>query len=165
MVDLAATGTLTPEQQGIMQWLEESLARRHADFNPNEYRSGELAARWSDLSNCSRSSAREQALRHVSAFDFTPVSTAAADRLRALLQSMALPRTRLSAPLLVLYGGVDRFNAPEWIATGIRKACELGGPITISYQPNAGHGNVDTSSIRPFISDRVAGRPARDDCQ
>jgi hypothetical protein len=165
MVDLAAAGTLTLEQQGIMQWLEESLARRHPDLNLNDFRRGELQARWADLSGCARSQAREQALRHISASDFAPSSPVAAEQLRSLLRSVALPRVRLSAPLYVLYGGNDRFNAPEWISEGIRKACELGGLIKISYQPNAGHGNVDTSAVAQFLSDRVAGLPARDDCR
>ena len=89
----------------------------------------------------------------------------AVESLRTLLQSTALPRTRLSAPLYVLYGGADRFNAPEWITAGIRKACELGGPITITYNPAAGHGNVDTSGIARYLADRVAGLPVRDDCR
>lgn len=165
MVDLAAAGTLTLEQQGILQWLEESLARRHADFDLNNYRQGGLAERWTDLSGCGRSNARERALRQISASEFAPSSPAAAERLRTLLQSMALPRTRLSAPLYVLYGGADRFNAPEWITAGIRKACELGGPITITYSPGAGHGNVDTSGIARYLADRVAGVPVRDDCR
>jgi hypothetical protein len=165
MVDLAVAGTLTLEQQGILQWLEESLARTHADFNPNDYRRGQLAARWADLSGCGRSPAREQALRHISASEFAPSSPAAAERLRALLQSMALPRTRLSAPLYVLYGGADHFNAPEWIVAGVRKTCELGGPVTITYDPDAGHGNVDTSGVAKYLADRVAGLPVHDDCR
>lgn len=163
MVDLAVAGQLTLEQQGILQWLEESLARRNPDLNLNDYRRGGLAAQWDALSSCAP--VRERALRLISVADFAPATPAAADRLRELLAGMALPRGPLSAPLLVLYGGNDKFNNPAWTASAIRKECESGGPVTVSFWPNAGHGNVNTAEIAPYLSDRLKGLPVRDDCR
>lgn len=163
MADLAAAGALTLEQQGILQWLEESLARRNPDFNLNDYRRGGLAAQWDALSSCAP--IRDRALQLVSSSDFVPASPAATDRLREMLASMALPRAPLSAPLFVLYGGNDNFNVPAWTASAIGKECALGGPVTISFQPNAGHVDVDTAAIGPYLADRLHGLPVRDDCR
>lgn len=163
MADLAAAGTLTLEQQGILQWLEESLARRNPDLNLNDYRRGGLAAQWDALSSCAP--VRERALRLISASDFAPATPGATDRLREMLAAMALPRTRLSAPLLVLYGGDDKFNDPAWTASAIRKQCDTGGSVTVSFQPGAGHGTVNTAEIGPYLSDRLNGIPVRDDCR
>lgn len=163
MADLAASGRLSLEQQGILQWLEESLARRNSDMNLSDYRRGGLAEHWNALSTCSP--ARERALRFVSSPDFVPASPAATDRLRGMLAEMALPRSRLNAPLLVLYGGKDKFNDPAWTKTAIGKACEMGGPVTINYQPDAGHTGINTSSISPYLEDRLQGKSVRDDCR
>lgn len=165
LVDLAVAGTLTGEQQGVLQWLEESLARRNPALNLNELRSPALAAQWNVMSDCGRSPKRGGALRRVSAKDFRPTTTAATDTLRSLLAEMALPRAGLGAPLYVLYGGKDRFNDPRWTGDAIARACELGGPITVNFQPAAGHVDVNTSDVEQYLKDRIAGLPVRNDCR
>ncbi|WP_207843261.1 lipase family protein [Williamsia soli] len=165
VVDLAAAGALTSEQQGSLQWMEESLARRNPDMNRDDYRRGALAQQWDALSACAESSDREQAAKLISAPDFIPASPAATARLRELMQQLALPRAPLSAPLLVLYGGQDKFNDPAWTSAAIRDQCFLGGPVTVDLQPTAGHGTVKTTGILPYLVDRLVGAPVRDDCR
>lgn len=165
VVDLAAAGALTKEQQGSLQWMEESLARRNPDMNRDDYRRGGLAQHWDALSACAEASVREQAVAWISAPDFVPASPAATARLRELIQQMALPKAALTAPLLVLYGGQDKFNEPAWTAASIRDQCVLGGSVTVDLQPTAGHGTVNTGGILPYLTDRLAGSPVRDDCR
>lgn len=165
LVDRAVAGNLTVEQQGVLQWLEESLARRHPTLNLNELRSPALAAQWNALSDCGRSPVRGAALSKVSAQDFRPTTPAATETLRSLLQEMALPRSSLSAPLYVLYGGNDRFNDPRWTGDAIGRACQLGGPITVNFQPAAGHVDVNTADVEQYLKDRIAGLPVRNDCR
>ncbi|ORM28756.1 lipase family protein [Williamsia sp. 1135] len=165
VVELAAAGALTREQQGSLQWMEESLARRNPDMNRDDYRRGGLAQHWDALSACAEVSDREQAAKSISAPDFVPASPAATARLRELVQQMALPRAPLSAPLLVLYGGQDKFNDPAWTSSAIRDQCVLGGPVTVDLQPTAGHGTVQTAGILPYLVDRLAGAPVRNDCR
>lgn len=165
MVDLAAAGALTPEQQGVLQWLEESLARRNPDLDLNALRSPALAAQWAAMSDCGQTAGRDAALRRVSAQDFRPATPAAGDKLKSLLQEMALPRAGLSAPLYVLYGGGDRFNDARWTTDAVGRACELGGPITVDFQPAAGHTDVSTGDVEQYLLDRIAGLPVRNDCR
>ncbi len=164
MVGLAGAGALTPEQQGVLQWLEESLARRNPDLDLNQLRSPALAAQWDALSGCGLSAGRDAALRKVSAQDFRPATASATEKLKSLLQQMALPKAGLSAPLYVIYGGNDRFNDPRWTAGAIDRACHLGGPITVNFQPAAGHGDVSTGDVEQYLNNRIAGLPVRDDC-
>ena len=165
LVDRAIEGTLTIEQQGIYQWLLESLARQHGTLNLDELRAPQLRAVWDQLSLCGGDTAREHALHTVTAEDFLPRSEAAIEYLRGLLEPMSPPHRRSSAPLLVIYGGEDRFVDASGTESSITQACEWGSTVAIDYQSTAGHLTVDTSSIWPFFKQRLGGVPAQDNCE
>lgn len=164
LIDRAANGTLSVEQEGILQWLLESFARQNPALNLDDLRSPELRAVWSQLSGCGGDPARDQALRSVSADDFTPRSTDTTQYVRTLLEPMSPPHQRTAAPLLVVYGGDDRFVDAAHTEESIVQACEMGSAITIDYQPWAGHLTVDTSTIWPYLHQRLGGATAPNDC-
>lgn len=164
LIDRATNGTLSVEQQGILQWLLESLHRTNPALNLDDLRSPELRAVWGQLSGCGGDSARDQALQSVSATDFTPRSAATAQYIRTLLEPMSPPHRRTASPLLVVYGGDDRFVDATSTDQSIAHACELGSTITVDYQPSAGHLTVDTATIWPYLHDRLAGKTAANNC-
>lgn len=163
LVDKAVNGVLSVEQQGILQWLLESLSRGD-DLDLDDLRTPALAAVWNDLSRCGGDPARELALQSVSASDFIPADRVVADRLRALLDPMSPPHGPNGSPMLILYGGDDRFLDRGGIEESIRSACTWGSSITVDYQPAAGHLTIDTTSIWPFVQQVLHGEPVPNDC-
>lgn len=167
LVDRAIDGTLTIEQQGIFQWLLESLARHSPALDLDEMRTPQLRAAWGQLSLCGGDSARDPALQTITADGFYPRSQATIDYLRDLLEPMSPPHRRSTAPLLVTYGGDDRFVDAAGTKTAIAQAYETGSAVSIDYQSTAGHLTVVTSKIWPFLTRRLAScserqaRPAR----
>jgi pimeloyl-ACP methyl ester carboxylesterase len=166
MVDKAQQGTLTKEQRPAIQSIIESLARLHPDLNRDDYRRGAAAHYWNVLSDCSRDDAyrRSSASEQLGASDFTPRTPQAADRLRELLQQWALPQRPLSAPLYVWYGGKDPYIDAEWTTAALKRACAMGGVMTIQFDPNRGHNPADALHLIDWIADRFKGEPVKNDC-
>ncbi|WP_076478997.1 lipase family protein [Williamsia sterculiae] len=165
MADQAANGLLTPEQQGIMYFLIESLARSHPELNRDDYRHGELARVWPELDACSKSPMRAHALSQVTAGDFIPSSPEATARLRGLIAEGRVPQQKSAAPLLVIYGGRDMFIDHRWIESSISRACARGDVVDVDYQPERGHLDVDISAMHDWVGQRLSGVAAtRDDC-
>ncbi|GAC1401976.1 MAG: lipase family protein [Mycobacterium sp.] len=167
LVDKAQEGTLTMEQGAVMQAIVESLARLHPDLDRDDYRHGTAKEYWDVMSDCSDNSAykRGEAIKRLGPHDFTPDSADATIHLRDLLQKWAIPQKPLSAPLYVWYGGQDRFIDPAWTKAGIQRACDLGGSITIDFDPNGGHNPPTGDTVLAWIADRFAGKPAANDCK
>jgi pimeloyl-ACP methyl ester carboxylesterase len=166
LVDKAQQGTLTPEQQLVIQAVIESLARLKPDLDRDDFRRGAAADYWNVLSNCSSDAAyrRSTASEKLRPGDFAPHTAEAGDRLRTLLRLWALPQRPLSAPLYVWYGGKDPFIDAEWTAAAIRRACALGGIVTIKFDPNGGHNPPTGMQLIKWMEDRFAGKPAANDC-
>lgn len=165
-VDLAAAGTLTREQRLSMPLIVESLARRHPDLNRDDFRSGVAAENWPVLTACQGSEvlARDAVAGKLTGSEFAPRTPQAAEQLRKLLQQWALPQRPLSGPLSVWYGGSDAYINAEWTRAAIAKACAMGGTVTIQFQPDKGHSDVDIPTQLQWLLDRFAGRPVRNDC-
>jgi pimeloyl-ACP methyl ester carboxylesterase len=167
LVDKAQEGTLTTEQGAVMQAIIESLARLHPDLDRDLYRHGTAKEYWNVMSDCSDATAyqRGEAIKRLGPNDFTPGTADAAIRLRDLLKQWAIPQKPLSAPLYVWYGGQDPFIDAPWTKAGIQRACELGGSITIEFDPNGGHNPPTAEAVLAWIADRFAGKPAANDCK
>lgn len=167
LVDKAQEGTLTTEQGAVTQAIIESLARLHPDLDRDLYRHGTAKEYWNAMSACSDDTAfqRGEALKKLGPNDFTPANADAAIHLRDLLQQWALPQKPLSAPLYVWYGGQDPFIDAAWTEAGIKRACELGGTITIDFDPNGGHNPATGAAVLAWLADRFAGKPAPNDCK
>jgi pimeloyl-ACP methyl ester carboxylesterase len=167
LVDKAQEGTLTAEQGAVTQAIIESLARLHPDLDRDDYRHGTAKEYWDVMSDCSDDTAyrRGEAIKRLGPHDFTPDSAEATIHLRDLLQKWAIPQKPLSAPLYVWYGGQDPFIDAAWTKAGIQRACDLGGSVTIDFDPNGGHNPPTGDKVLAWIADRMAGKPAVNDCK
>lgn len=165
-VDKALAGTLTADQLLAMPVIVEALARVHPDLNRDDFRGGAATENWSVLTACQapeiyqRGAAAEQ-LRPA---DVAPRNGVAADRLRQLLRAWALPQRALSAPMSVWYGGADTLVDAAWTAAAIERACALGGTVTVQFEPDKGHAEVDLVSQLNWMATRFADQPVRNDC-
>ena len=166
LVAKADAGTLTPDQRPALQAIIESLARLHPDIDRDDYRTSLGAEVWDTLSSCSGAAVldRSRAAQRLGPADIRPQSAAASERLRALLQQWALPTRELSAPLFVWFGGADTLVDADWIRDAIVRQCQRGGTVQWQFDPSKSHGEVDLSTLMPWVSDRFAGRLASNDC-
>jgi pimeloyl-ACP methyl ester carboxylesterase len=167
LVDKAQEGTLTTEQGAVMQAIIESLARLHPDLDRDLYRHGTAKEYWNVMSDCSEETAylRGEAIKRLGPNDFAPDTADAAIQLRELLKQWAIPQKPLSAPMYVYYGGQDPFIDAAWTEAAIQRACELGGSITIDFDPNGGHNPPTGNAVLSWIIDRLAGKPVTNDCK
>jgi pimeloyl-ACP methyl ester carboxylesterase len=165
-VDAAVDGTLTSEQRLALLQILTSLAQESADFNLDDYRRGVASAKQDVLLSCKgpEVTERDDLANQVSADDMRPADQQAADFLRTRLQEMSLPHLTATAPMLVVYGGQDQIVPPTWTDRALDTACRKGDVIQIELQVDKGHADVDGGSAFPWVNDRFAGVPPRNDC-
>lgn len=165
-VDAAVDGTLTSEQR--LAWLQVlgALAAESPDFPLDDYRRGVAKDEWDVLMACKGPPTveRDRLANEVTSDDLRPSDPQAAEALRLRLQSMSLPRVPATAPILIVYGGQDQLVPPVWTDRALDEACRKGDVIQIELQPDRGHADVDGGSAFPWINQRFAGEPARNDC-
>ena len=166
-VDLASDRAMTDDQMAAYIWLLQGIERTHPGFDVTPYVHGVAKQEWSTLAGCEGQAglARNAALKNVSADDLVPSTPQAAEDLRTILKSMGLPKRRASAPMLVYYGGKDQFFKPAWTRAAIAKSCAMGSTIESVFQPNKGHGDIDTASMPEWIGKRMSGDSAPNNCQ
>lgn len=165
-VDKSLRGELTSDQLLTMPLIVEAQARVHPDLDLDDFRAGAAAEYWSALTACTGPLVyqRSQAAEQLRAQDVAPRDGAAADRLRQLLRDWALPQRPLSAPLSVWYGGADTLVDAEWTAAAIARACAMGGTITVQFEPDKGHVDVDLVSQLKWMDQLFNDQPVRNDC-
>ncbi len=166
LVDLAEAGALNNEQRLSVAMIVESAARRHPEIDRDDFRRGAATEHWAVLTACQGDELlqRSAAAGKLTAGDFVPRSRQAADTLRNLLQQWALPQRALTGPLSVWYGGADAYLDQEWTRAAIAEACAMGGTVTVQFEPDKGHSDVDLGAQLTWLLDRFAGQPVRDDC-
>jgi pimeloyl-ACP methyl ester carboxylesterase len=164
--DAAVDGTLTSEQRLALLQILTSLAKESADFSLDDYRRGVASAKQEALLACKgpEITEREDLANQLSADDMRPINPQAADSLRTRLQEMSLPRLAATAPMLIVYGGQDQIVPPTWTDRALDAACRKGDIIQIELQPDKGHADVDGGTAFPWVNDRFAGVPPRNDC-
>jgi pimeloyl-ACP methyl ester carboxylesterase len=158
LVDKAAAGTLTTDQEAALAAIIESLARLHPDFNRDDYRRGAAARKWDTVVACSGAlmEGRNQAINAIEPRDISARTPEAADRLRNYLAQWALPQQRLSAPLLVWYGGTDTFIDSPWTAGAIKRASALGGQVVVQFEADKGHGEANYFDQLQWLTEQFA---------
>ena len=167
LVDKAQRGSLTVDQSAALAAIIESLARLHPDLDRDDFRRGVAAQDWDSIVACQgpKVRGRTRALNALQPNDVAAGTPQAADRLREYLAQWALPQQRLSAPLLVWYGGADTFIDPQWTADAIQRACALGGTVVVQFEADKGHGEANYFDQLQWLSDRFAGEAVTDGCQ
>jgi dienelactone hydrolase len=165
--DAAASGTLSKDQEPPYAFILDSLSREHSDFNLDDYRHGVAQDKWDVLTACDGPAAGQVSdlLTQITPDDLRPSSPAAVDALRGYLQRASLPQKPTTAPMLVIYGGMDALIPPLWTDRALQAACTMGDVIDIQMQTDKGHGDVDASAAYPWINDRFSGVPAADSCK
>ena len=166
LVQEAQQGTVSKDHQLALIGVIESLARLHPDINRDDYRRGAVAQYWDILVSCSGPNMPyiANAQKRIGPHDVTVTSPEAADRLRHYLSQWALPQQRLSAPLLVWYGGADTIIDSRWTAGAIQRACALGGTVVVRFEIAKGHGESNEDELIQWLSDRFAGKAVTSDC-
>jgi acetyl esterase/lipase len=166
LADAAAAGTLTLEQASALQWLLVVLKEEHPDLDLDQYRRGIVAEKWDVLSACAGPLVAERAdiAKQVTPDDLRPTTPEAVDQLRDYLTKMSLPKTRTAAPMLILYGELDKVVSPPWTDAAVRRACELGDVVEAYLVPGRGHDDIDGSLALGWIQQRFAGMEAHNSC-
>jgi dienelactone hydrolase len=166
LADSAAAGTLTLEQGSALQWVLVALKEEHPEVNLDDYRRGVVAEKWDVLSACAGPlvAQRTDITKEVTPDDLRPATEDAVTRLRDYLAQMSLPKTRTAAPMLILYGELDKVVAPQWTDAAVRRACSLGDVIEAYLVPGRGHDDIDGSVALGWIAQRFAGGDALNSC-
>ena len=156
----AYSSQLTVDQYGLYQWLLLALKHEDNSLDLDRYRRGSATKNWTALSQCEGRFAadRQQAVDALTPGDLRPDSPDARDDLRKLLKKRGLPPGKPSAPILVMYGGKDTLIDSGWTTAVLEATCDAGATITGSFQPDAGHADVDPSFALYWLDQRFAGK-------
>ena len=167
LADRAAAGQLTADQKLLLVSYLAGLKNTYGDdVNLDDYRRGAATEKWDALLACDVKSTDElvRLANQISADDMRPKSRDALERLRGFLQKIALPQGPTSAPMIVIYGGQDPLIPREWTERALERACRMGDVIQIQFQADKGGADVDVSGPLRWMSDRLNGAPAHNDC-
>ena len=166
LADLAADGTLSPEQRPAYMALLQTWANEDANVDLDQFRRGVVKQDWNLMLQCefATSEERSRALEQVTADDLRPSTIEGTNAVRDRLLRSTLPRGQTTAPALVIYGGQDALIAPAWTDAALQRACEMGDVVDINLQPDKGHADIDVSSTLPWVADRFNGVPAPNSC-
>jgi Secretory lipase len=162
----AAAQTLSDDQMALYMYLVEGIRRTRPGFDIDDYRRGIAKDKWTVLTACAGPPTVERAelLHNFPSATLVPATPDAQERLYALLTAMSLPQRPASAPMLVIYAGMDEYVPADATGRAIGRACALGDQIQVILQPDKGHGDVDSSASKNWLSERFAGYPAPSDC-
>jgi pimeloyl-ACP methyl ester carboxylesterase len=166
LADAAAAGALTLEQASALQWVLYSLKEEHPDLNLDDYRRGIVEEKWDILSACAGPlvAQRTDVSNQVTPDDLRPTTDDAVDRLRGYLTQMSLPKTQTAAPMLILFGELDKVVAPAWTEAAITEACSMGDVIEAYVVPGRGHDDIDGAVALGWVKQRFAGVEAHNSC-
>jgi pimeloyl-ACP methyl ester carboxylesterase len=166
LVQRAETSTLTVDQTYLYPNVIEGLAAVDKSIDPDDYLHGVLRDDEATLLACRppASQGKEALASKFTGSDAKPSSAAAADRLRQLLTSYALPQQPTKIPLLVVYGGADQTVPPEWTEVAMGKACALRDTVLRIRMEGQGHELDPGAQLGQWIADRFAGVPAVGNC-
>src|SRR6201991_2133436 len=166
LVQRAETSTLTNDQMYLYPNVIEGLAAVDKSIDPNDFLHGVLRDEKTTLLACRppASQAKDALASKFNPADAKPSSAAAAERLRELLTSYALPQQPTKIPLLAIYGGADQTVPPEWTEVAMGRACARGDTILRIRMEGQGHKLDPGALLGQWIADRFAGVPAVGNC-
>jgi pimeloyl-ACP methyl ester carboxylesterase len=166
LADDAWNGTLTSDQRVALVFVLQSLSWIHPDLDLDRYRSGWTAAHWDQLLDCLPPNlddimrVREQMKNE----DLKPATPEDRERLRQMLAQMAVPRNRLTTPLMVVYGTEDTLVDLAGFERPLSRACAQGDHIQIEKKIGQGHSDLDSAFGLPWLQDRLNGLPVPNSC-
>ncbi|WP_307797318.1 lipase family protein [Williamsia soli] len=157
----------TDAQKIFIPNLVAGLREVYPDLDPGDYMRGGLAAGADVFTSCGPTSTADRfsAAMSIAPGDAAIADQDAADTIREILQSDALPARRADGPLFVAYGDQDTIILPAWTAAAVQRACAAGDVVEVVRKPDGGHTNLGvTGTAVDWISDRFADEPAPDSC-
>ena len=164
LADLAFEEKLTRAQLDVMPHVTVGAQRSFPSAPLENLLHGDALERTDLLISCDAMAqpARQQLL---TPDDVKPATRADADALSDSLRRMALPRSRVTAPLLVVSGLDDQVVPPSSIRSAVERACRMGGQIEFIEIKGAGHAAVGPDErVMTWIGNRFARIPAPSDC-
>ena len=166
LADAAATGSLSNEQELLLQNYLAALKNTHPDVDLDQFRRGIAQAKWDLLSSCDGKDMRErQAVAgQVTAGDLRPSTPAAAAMLHGFLRKVALPQEVSSAPLWVVYGTHDPLIPRAWTEKALKRACSLSDAVQFQAYGDKPPRDIDVSRVVDWFKARVKGDPVGSDC-
>jgi hypothetical protein len=158
LADAAAAGTLTHDQQLVLQQFLASLKREYNDFNVDAYRHGVVKDNWDVLSACWGDAVRDRArvVGQIGPDDLRPDSADATEALRGYLQKTSLPQAPTKSPMLVIPGDGGGLIPWAQTAAALAPACAMGDVIHV--------GAPQGEDVVSWINDRFNAVPPRNDC-
>jgi pimeloyl-ACP methyl ester carboxylesterase len=166
MADAAWDGTLTADQRVAMVFALQALSWSEPDLDLSRYRRGYTAENWDKLLDCLPPNlddilaVRSKMLNS----DLKPETPADRDRLRDLLQRIAVPQNKLTTPLMVVYGTQDTLVNLPWFEQALSQACAQGDQIQIEKSIGQGHSDLDSTYGLPWLRDRLTGQAVHNSC-
>lgn len=161
LADLAYQQTLTPEQLTLMPLIIVGTQRSAPTVAVDHLLHGSAAAAQDILIGCGEAAQR---FGTVLPADVKPTDSSDRDAFAKSLRSLALPKAKLSAPMLVMSGTRDPKVFPEWISAAVDRSCRLGGQIALIEVPGAGHDLAPDERVRVWMSNRFIDAPAPTTC-
>lgn len=159
LADASTAGTLTTNQQLMLQQYLAWLPIAFPDFPIDDFRRGNAKKYWDELSACwgKGATTRAELARGLGPHDVGPVTPDATERLRGFLRKTSLPQAPTSAPMLVTADAPGGLIPPEQTAAAVDRACAMGDVIDFVTPP-------PDPDLIGWINDRFAGIPAPNTC-
>lgn len=166
MADSAWNGTLTDDQRVALVFVLQSLSWSHPDLDLTRYRRGYTAEHWDELLDCLPPNLDDilKTRSKMTNADLKPETAADRDRLRDLLEQMALPLNKLTSPMMIVYGTQDTLVDLPWFEKAVSRACAQGDSIQIEKSIGQGHSDLDSTYGLPWLRDRLTGQTVPDSC-
>nr|WP_072805349.1 lipase family protein [Rhodococcus yunnanensis] len=165
MFDVGAARTLP--QMLLTPFLVEGLRARHPDVADSQYIRGALEADKRALTACTDllGVQKAEAAARLAPGDASPDTEASRTSMLDWLSSVALPKSRAAAPLLVAVGSEDQLIDPKWTQDAVARACSLGDVVEFRILVGQGHSDYGATGdgVR-WLADRFAGVPTTDTC-
>ena len=158
LADAAAAGTLTRDQQLMLQQYLASLKRDNDDFNVDAYRHGVVKDNWDVLSACWGDAVQDRAgvVAQIGPDDLRPDGPDATEVLRGYLQKTSLPQAPTEAPMLVVPDNGGGLIPWAQTTAALARACAMGDVIQV--------GAPQGEDVVSWINDRFNAVPPRNDC-
>jgi S-formylglutathione hydrolase FrmB len=164
LADAAAAGTLSPGQNLMYVAFLAALQSEHPyDLDLDDYRRGVAQQNWDALLSC-QGADRMALATQIPAEDLRPAGPEAAETLRGYMQKTTLPQGLTSAPMYVIYGDRDPVIPPAWTERAVIRACQLGDSVQIANRPEQGPWPLEPVAGVGWITDRLKGAGAANDC-
>ncbi|GAA3530965.1 hypothetical protein GCM10023077_05680 [Mycolicibacterium helvum] len=167
LADGAEAGTLHPVQRlDLLAYLASLKSTYGTDFNLDDFRSAAAQQKWDALLACQGTTPEQRAAlaNQIGPDDLRPHSPAATAILRGYLQKTSLPQGPTDAPMLVMYSGNDPLIPPAWTEKALDRACKMGDVIQIRRLADDAPDQLDMTEALDWMSQRVNGAPAPNDC-